>query len=302
MLGFLETRGFAVDFGDRVDQLVRVEFVAAVVALVTARTVGAADRAGAFDVTIWQGTPAGRGDGDFLRALVDVPVLQALLEQFLHDMLVVRGGGAGKQVVAQAEIAQILGNHAVVAVREFLRADPLFIGLNENRGAVLIGSGHHQHVIALHALIARVHIRRDAEAGDMPDMARTVRVRPRNIDQNMTHTPDYQAQRGQRKPRTRARQTPRVPRTGFTRVSHTLGTPDTGLTRSSLTKYGPARRQPCQACGIRIGILRKIPPIRSAVRKLSTGQMIVVQRVITVMHISDRRRCWREIPPVSFLV
>lgn len=221
-------------------------------------------------------------------------------------MLVVRGGGAGEQVVAQAEIAQVFGNHAVVAIREFLRADPFFIGLNENRGAVLIGSGHHQHVIALHALIARVHIRRDAEAGDMPDMARTVRVRPRNIDQNMTHTPDYQAQRGQRGPRTRARQTPRVPRTGFTRASHTLGMPDTGLTRSSrcgaLTGTDRHDGNPAKLAGSASGFFRRIPPIRSAVRKLSTGQMIVAQRVITVMHISVRRRCRREISSVSFPV
>ncbi|MCG4731996.1 hypothetical protein L0O68_22700, partial [Phocaeicola vulgatus] len=44
MLSFLETRGFAVDFGDRVDQLVRVELIAAVVALVATRAVGAANR------------------------------------------------------------------------------------------------------------------------------------------------------------------------------------------------------------------------------------------------------------------
>ncbi|AGH41930.1 hypothetical protein D805_1663 [Bifidobacterium thermophilum RBL67] len=122
----------------------------------------------------------------------------------------------------------------------------------------------------------------------------------------MTHTPDYQAQRGQRGPRTRARQTPRVPRTGFTRASHTLGMPDTGLTRSSrcgaLTGTDRHDGNPVKLAGSASGFFRRIPPIRSAVRKLSTGQMIVAQRVITVMHISVRRRCRREISSVSFPV
>ena len=54
MLGLLETRGFAVDFGDGVDQLVRVELVAAGVALVAARALRVADRAFALDITVGQ--------------------------------------------------------------------------------------------------------------------------------------------------------------------------------------------------------------------------------------------------------
>ncbi len=60
MLGLLEARGLAVDLGHRVEQLVRVELVAAGVALVAAGAVGTADRAGAFDVTVRQGAAGGR--------------------------------------------------------------------------------------------------------------------------------------------------------------------------------------------------------------------------------------------------
>ena len=105
VFGFLEARGFAVDLGYGVEQLVRVEFVAAGVALVATGSVGAADRAGAFDVAVRQGASGGRGDGDFLGALVDVAVFEALFEQFLHDLFVIASGGAGEQIVAQAEIA-----------------------------------------------------------------------------------------------------------------------------------------------------------------------------------------------------
>ena len=44
MLGLLEARGFAVNLGDGVDELVRVELVAAGVALVATRTFGMANR------------------------------------------------------------------------------------------------------------------------------------------------------------------------------------------------------------------------------------------------------------------
>ena len=102
-------------------------------------------------------------------------------------MLMVAGGGAGEQVVAQAEVAQILGDHAVVAVRELLGGQSLLLRLNENRGAVLVGARHHQHVVALHTLISGVDVRGHAETGDMPDVTGAVRVRPSDIYQNMTH-------------------------------------------------------------------------------------------------------------------
>ena len=187
VFGLLEARGFAVDLGDGVDQLVGVELVAAGVALVAAGAVGVADRAFALDVAVRQRASGGRRDRDLLRALIDVSVLQALLEQLLHHMLMVAGGGAGEQVVAQAEVAQVLGDHAVVAVRELLGGQSLLLRLDENRGAVLVGAGHHQHVIALHTLISGVDVRGHAETGDMPDVTGAVRVRPSDIYQNMTH-------------------------------------------------------------------------------------------------------------------
>ena len=143
MFGFLKTRSFAVDFGNGVEKLVRVEFVAAGVALVAAGAVGTADRAGAFDVTVRQGAAGGRRDGNLLGTLVDVAVGEALLEQFLHHLLMVAGGGAREQVVAQAKIAQVLGDHAVVTVGELLGADAFLVGFHQNRGAVLVGARHH---------------------------------------------------------------------------------------------------------------------------------------------------------------
>ena len=99
----------------------------------------------------------------------------------------VAGGGAGEQIVAQAQIAQVLGDDAIVAVRQLLGAQALLFRFHENRGAVFVRARHHQHVVAFHALVACVHVRRHAEAGHVADVTGAVRVRPCDIHQNMTH-------------------------------------------------------------------------------------------------------------------
>ena len=102
-------------------------------------------------------------------------------------MLVVTGGGAGEQVVAQAKVAQILGDHAVVTVGQLLGSEAFLLRLNENRGAVLVGAGHHEHIIALHALVARVDVGGHTKSCNVTDMTGAVCIRPSNIHQNMTH-------------------------------------------------------------------------------------------------------------------
>ena len=188
VFGLLKARGFAVDLGNRVDELVRIELIAAGVALVAARAFGMADRALALNVAVGQGTAGGGADGHLLGALVDVAVLQALLEHLLHHVLVIAGGGAGEQVVAQAEVAQVLGDHTVVAVGQLLGRETFLLRLNENRGTVLIGAGDHEHIIAFHALVTRVNVGGHTKSCDMTNMTGAVSIRPSNIHQNMTHS------------------------------------------------------------------------------------------------------------------
>jgi hypothetical protein len=101
----------------------------------------------------------------------------------------VRRGGSGEQVIAQTQIAQILGDHTVIAVSQLLRSDALGFGLNQNRRAVFIGTRHHEDVVALHAFVTRVDIRWDSETCDVPDMTWSVGVRPCDGNKDMTHNP-----------------------------------------------------------------------------------------------------------------
>src|SRR6202034_941726 len=78
-----EQRGLAVDPRRRVDQVGRVQLVAAVVALVAARVRVAADRAGALDIAVRQRAAGGRGDRAERRLREDVPVAQQRAEYLL---------------------------------------------------------------------------------------------------------------------------------------------------------------------------------------------------------------------------
>ena len=178
MLGLGEDRCLAVDPGPRVDQVDGVELVAAVVALVAARPVVAADRAGSLDVPIGQGASGRRRDGRHrgLRHQVAVAVHGA--EQLLHHGVVVAGGGPGEQVVGQPEALQVLHDHPVVPVGELARGDPLGVGLHQDRRAVLVRPRDHQHVVARHPLVAGEDVGGDAESGHVADVAGAVGVGP----------------------------------------------------------------------------------------------------------------------------
>ena len=185
-----ELRLLAVDAAVRVDQVDRVELVAAVVALVAARTVVPADGAGALDVAVRQRAARARGDGAQRGALHHVAVAVHRAEHLLHHRVVVAGGGAGEQVVRQAERRQVLDDHPVVAVREGLRRDALLLGLDQDRCPVLVRARDHQHVVARHAHVAAVDVRGDAEPGDMSDVAGAVRVGPRDGREDAGHGDD----------------------------------------------------------------------------------------------------------------
>ena len=102
MLGFHKLRCFAVDFRHGVDQVGGIQLVAAVVALIAARAVGTANRAGAFNVAVRQGTTRGWRDSTHGCFFDHVAVVVQTTEQFLHHCVVVTGGGSSEQIVGQA--------------------------------------------------------------------------------------------------------------------------------------------------------------------------------------------------------
>ena len=178
VFGLDEPRCLTVDPRVRVDELVGVELVAAVVALVATGAVVTANRAGALDVAVGQGAAGRRRYRATRRAFDQVAIAVQRREHLLDHRIVVPRRGPGEEVIAQAELLEVFSDHPVVPVGEILRGDAFMIGLHEDRRAVLVGTAHHEDVITGEPVIAREDIRGDTEASDVTNVSGTVRVRP----------------------------------------------------------------------------------------------------------------------------
>jgi hypothetical protein len=108
-------------------------------------------------------------------------------EQLLGHRVVVAGGGAGEQVVAEAERGEVFDDEPVVAVGELARRHPLGLGLHQDRRAVLVGAADHQDVVPRHPHVPAEDVGRHTETGHMADVARAVGVRPGDGGQDRAH-------------------------------------------------------------------------------------------------------------------
>ena len=159
-----------------VDQLVGRERRAALLALVAVCALVAAARACAHDIAVGK---------EGLRLLVvilhrgalDELALVVELAEKLRRRLVVRGRrGARIDVERDAQTAERLLDKRVVAVDDHLRRYALLTRLDGDGHAVLVAAAHRDHVAAPQTEIARVDIRGDIYAGQVPDMDRAVGV------------------------------------------------------------------------------------------------------------------------------
>ena len=80
--------------------------------------------------------------------------------------------------------AQVLADDLVVPVGELTRADLRLVRGDHDRRAVLVGAAHHQDAVAAQAVVAGEDVRRHSEAGDVADVPRPVRIRPRDGDED----------------------------------------------------------------------------------------------------------------------
>jgi hypothetical protein len=178
VLGLDELGRLAVDARLRIDQVLWIELVAAVVALVAARAGVPADRAGALDVAVGQRTAGRRRDRAVGRLLQHVAVGVNGLEQLLSDMVVIARRRPGEQVVGEPEGGQVLHDHPVVAIRQLTRRHALLLRLDQDRRAVLVGAADHEHVVARHPHVPAEDVGGHPEPGDMTDVTRAVGIRP----------------------------------------------------------------------------------------------------------------------------
>ena len=175
----------AVDPRAGIDQVDRVELVAAVVALVAARLRIPADRARPLDVPVRQRVPRGRREGDEHRLLDDRAVLVERPEQILGDALMIQRRRAREEVVREPKPLEVLPERLVVERRDLVVALPFPVRGDHHGRPVLVGSAHHQDVVALEPVVAGKRVRRDSKPRHVPQVPVPRRIRPRRRHQNL---------------------------------------------------------------------------------------------------------------------
>ena len=188
MIQIMQKWGLTVDARVWVDELGRVHLVAAVVALVAARALGAADRTRGLDVAVGQGAAGGRGDGGARDLLDHVAVVAHGGEHVLDDAVVVAGGRAGEEVVGQAERHEVFDDQSVILVGEFASAHARAVGGHQDRGSMLVGAGDHEDVVAGHSHVPGENVGGDTESRNVANMTGAVGVGPCDGGQNTTHS------------------------------------------------------------------------------------------------------------------
>ncbi len=129
-------------------------------------------------VPIGQKAPLLRAVELLLYLVVQVAVLQKPQEKVLRDPVMVLRIGVGEQVKGQAYLLIGVQKGLVVALKDLLGRDTLFVGAHGDGRAVGIGSRDHQDVVALQSLVAGKDIGRQIGAGQVPQVLDAVGVGP----------------------------------------------------------------------------------------------------------------------------
>jgi hypothetical protein len=169
----------------RVAELVGVQRPPAGVALVAAGGRRGASGAGALDVAVGQRAPLLGAPGRAGRARLHEAAVRQGEEQPLGDPGVVGGGGPGVVVEADADPLEARRDPFVLGVGEAPGGHAGPLGGHGDRRAVLVGAGHHQHLLAGEPVVAGGHVGRQVGAGQVAEMAGARRVGPGDADEDV---------------------------------------------------------------------------------------------------------------------
>ncbi len=124
---------------------------------------------------------AARAEPALVGALVDVAVVVDPLHDLGDPLEVLGVGGADEEVVRGVHGGRQLLEAHRVAVAQLARGDPLALGRQRDRLAVLVGAREEEHVLAPLAHVAGEHVGRDRRVG-VPEMGLAVHVVDRRGD------------------------------------------------------------------------------------------------------------------------
>lgn len=172
MLG-VAGHGRLVDLADlaaRVDQLKRVQQVAARVALVAAGVVVATARAGTLDKAIGQESVVDLAVGLRGDALIEPLVFPELQEDLLDNLGMEVGAGAAEVVEVDLEVVVDLLVQLVELIAQLAGCDALLEGLCLGRSAVLVGAADVERRVAALLGIAGEAVGRERRSDNVAEL------------------------------------------------------------------------------------------------------------------------------------
>ena len=146
MFGVAQFKRAIASLGARVDQFFGFEHIAAVIALIGAGTLEAADVTGAFHVTVRQEFVCTGRIPLLTELLEEKAVLLQRQEHALRDLEVILGVRGGEQVIRNAIALEQLDETIVIFFIDFFDGLAFLIRRDRDRCAVRIGARDHQHV------------------------------------------------------------------------------------------------------------------------------------------------------------
>ena len=170
MFGVAQLRRGAIGLRARVDQLFRVEHVAAVIALIGARAFKAADVTSPFDVAVRQEFVCARGVPLLAEFLEKKSVLLQGKEHRLRDLEVVLAVRRCEHIVGDTVTLEHLNKRIMIFFVDFLDGPALLVRGKHNGRAVRIRPAHHQNVIPYKTMVARNNVTGQMGACDISDM------------------------------------------------------------------------------------------------------------------------------------
>ena len=106
-------------------------------------------------------------------------------EDVPRDRSVIVRRRACEAVVRDPEVAEVLSDELVVPLGDLTRRDAFSIRRDHHRRTVLVGPAHHQHVVPLQAVVARVDVRGNREPDHVAQVAFPRRIRPGGRHQDL---------------------------------------------------------------------------------------------------------------------
>ena len=103
-------------------------------------------------------------------------VVVELAEELRGIFLVHLGGGAGVDVVVDAQAREGIFHYLMVLVHNILRSYALFAGLDGDGHAVFVAAADEHHILPAHAQVADIDVSGNVSAGQVADMDGTVGV------------------------------------------------------------------------------------------------------------------------------